>query len=314
MGVSSSTWSRQGDPLSSYLFLLIMEGLHLCLKEKVDAGGITGYLTPNPDVKVSHLFYADDAVILSEISELKNKVAKSHLFGLGVHESLVDNYMDLVFSKFTVRVIKTVHGTDGGLQNTRFSNSIWCNIVASFQKTKDSNLLPADVLRRKVGRGDTIRFWKDNWLGDEEDCSIADKLINGSWEWTWIQNDIGARNGAALRDLCSKIGHVVLRDERDSWHWSLAEDNGYSVSGTRCYIDEAILPTDNIYKMWIKEIPRKINNFIWRLALDRLHTRLNLSRCGLEIEAIWCVSCGCNIESIHHVVFECEIPKSYGGN
>ncbi|XP_071742218.1 uncharacterized protein [Rutidosis leptorrhynchoides] len=42
-----------------------MEGLHLCLKEKVDVGAIHGASIGDTEVKVSHLFYADNVVILS---------------------------------------------------------------------------------------------------------------------------------------------------------------------------------------------------------------------------------------------------------
>ncbi|XP_071729330.1 secreted RxLR effector protein 78-like [Rutidosis leptorrhynchoides] len=57
---------RQGDPLSPFLFLIIMEGLHLLLKEKVDARSIKGARVGNEDTLISHLFYADDAVVVSD--------------------------------------------------------------------------------------------------------------------------------------------------------------------------------------------------------------------------------------------------------
>ncbi|XP_071714126.1 uncharacterized protein [Rutidosis leptorrhynchoides] len=57
---------RQGDLLSPFLFLIIMEGLHLLLIERVEAGAIHGVKVGLSDLKISHLFYADDAIILSE--------------------------------------------------------------------------------------------------------------------------------------------------------------------------------------------------------------------------------------------------------
>nr|GEV37090.1 RNA-directed DNA polymerase, eukaryota [Tanacetum cinerariifolium] len=59
---------KQGDPLAPYLFLLIMESLHLLFSRAVDAGIFQG-INISEDLKISHLFYADDA---------------SHLLGAGV--------------------------------------------------------------------------------------------------------------------------------------------------------------------------------------------------------------------------------------
>ncbi|XP_071730163.1 uncharacterized protein [Rutidosis leptorrhynchoides] len=54
----------QGDPLSPFLFLIVMEDLNLCIKREIASGSSIGSGT----VKVSHLLYADDAVIISKWS------------------------------------------------------------------------------------------------------------------------------------------------------------------------------------------------------------------------------------------------------
>nr|GEX66510.1 RNA-directed DNA polymerase, eukaryota [Tanacetum cinerariifolium] len=58
----------QGDPLSSFLFILIMESLHLSFQWVVNAGLFMGiklsYL-----VNLSHMFYADDAVFVGQWSD-----------------------------------------------------------------------------------------------------------------------------------------------------------------------------------------------------------------------------------------------------
>ncbi|XP_071728466.1 uncharacterized protein [Rutidosis leptorrhynchoides] len=82
-----------------------------------------------------------------------------------------------------------------------------------------------------------------------------------------------------------------------------------SVRGTREYVDDQVLPSSSLYTIWLKQVPRKINVYLWRLALDRLPTRLNLLRRGIEIQTIRCVSCDIAIESIHHVMFDCEVAS-----
>ncbi|GJS85366.1 RNA-directed DNA polymerase, eukaryota [Tanacetum coccineum] len=60
---------------------------------------------------------------------------------------------------------------------------------------------------------------------------------------------------------------------------------------------------------WDKIIPRKVNIFMWRLLLDRLPHRLNLSLHGMDIPAISCSSCNANVESANHRFFECIIAS-----
>ena len=58
---------KQGDPLAPYLFILIMESLHLSFSRAVDAGIFTG-IKIDSSLTISHLFYADDAVFIGEWS------------------------------------------------------------------------------------------------------------------------------------------------------------------------------------------------------------------------------------------------------
>ncbi|GJR09425.1 RNA-directed DNA polymerase, eukaryota [Tanacetum coccineum] len=56
---------KQGDPLSHFLFILIMESLHLSFKNVLDASIFKG-IDVNESLTLSHLFYADDAVFVGK--------------------------------------------------------------------------------------------------------------------------------------------------------------------------------------------------------------------------------------------------------
>ncbi|GKB81170.1 RNA-directed DNA polymerase, eukaryota, partial [Tanacetum coccineum] len=60
---------------------------------------------------------------------------------------------------------------------------------------------------------------------------------------------------------------------------------------------------------WDKDLPRKVNIFMWHLKLDTLPHRPNLSLRGIEIPEISCPSCNALVESNQHVFFKCEIAK-----
>lgn len=57
---------RQGDPLSPFLFIVAMEGLHVAMEAAKLKGIFKGINIPNCDISLSHLFYADDALFMGE--------------------------------------------------------------------------------------------------------------------------------------------------------------------------------------------------------------------------------------------------------
>ena len=75
---------------------------------------------------------------------------------------------------------------------------------------------------------------------------------------------------------------------------------------TRLHVDNCLLPSLSPSTRWSKLLPRKVNIFIWRLVLDRLTNRLNLSSRGLEIMSITCPSCNVGLESNDHIFFGCD--------
>nr|GEV88236.1 RNA-directed DNA polymerase, eukaryota [Tanacetum cinerariifolium] len=97
---------KQGDPLAHFLFILVMESLHLSVTRAVNDGIFKG-LRITGSSSLSHLFYADDAVFIGEwsIENLDNilkilncfhlasglciNMNKSHVLGVGVPLDIV---------------------------------------------------------------------------------------------------------------------------------------------------------------------------------------------------------------------------------
>ena len=93
----------------------------------------------------------------------------------------------------------------------------------------------------------------------------------------------------------------------DRWSWSLDGSGEFSVRSVRCFIDDALLPKSPT--RWIKLIPIKVNVLAWKICLDRLPTRLNLSKRGLEIPSILCPICNEVVESSSHLFFSCSLAR-----
>lgn len=70
---------QQGDPLSPFLFLIAAKGLSIMFKEAQTLGIFSGHLFPTRGLCISHLQFADDTLLVGEISYQNVWVIKSLL-------------------------------------------------------------------------------------------------------------------------------------------------------------------------------------------------------------------------------------------
>nr|GFC33357.1 RNA-directed DNA polymerase, eukaryota [Tanacetum cinerariifolium] len=59
---------KQGDPLYPFLFISVMESLHVSFQRVVDAGLFNG-IKLDSSLQISHLFYADDVIFMGQWSQ-----------------------------------------------------------------------------------------------------------------------------------------------------------------------------------------------------------------------------------------------------
>ncbi|GJR08480.1 RNA-directed DNA polymerase, eukaryota [Tanacetum coccineum] len=88
--------------------------------------------------------------------------------------------------------------------------------------------------------------------------------------------------------LFSRLSGVILPNMRDHWVWSLEASGEFSITSARRLINNYLLPKGDVQTRWVKVVPIKINVFAWRVRLEKLPTRLNLSFRGVEISSIMC--------------------------
>nr|GEU89312.1 RNA-directed DNA polymerase, eukaryota, reverse transcriptase zinc-binding domain protein [Tanacetum cinerariifolium] len=165
---------------------------------------------------------------------------------------------------------------------------------------KGINLM--DFIQKKVDNGENTFFWDDSWLGDValkvlykrlyalEICksiSVAEKMGHPSLSHSFRRMPRGGVEQENYGLLCSKVADLVLPNISDRWCWSL-EGSQFSVKSSCILIDNTILPKAEFPTRWLRVVPIKVNVHAWRVCLDKLPTRANLSLRGMDIPSIAC--------------------------
>ncbi|GKD83593.1 RNA-directed DNA polymerase, eukaryota, reverse transcriptase zinc-binding domain protein [Tanacetum coccineum] len=154
---------KQGDPLSPFLFILIMESLHLSFQRVVDAGMFTG-IRLSSMLNLSHLFYADDAIFLGQWSDT-NIDTLVHV--LECFHRASGLRINMCKSK-----IMGIHVDDGKIKNA--ASKLGCLILNT----------PFSYLGTKVGENmSRVHAWKE----------VVDKVMSRLSRWKMKTLSIGGR-------------------------------------------------------------------------------------------------------------------------
>nr|GEW62059.1 RNA-directed DNA polymerase, eukaryota [Tanacetum cinerariifolium] len=109
--------------------------------------------------------------------------------------------------------------------------------------------------------------------------------------------------------LMASLEGYALPNFQDRWVWSLMGSGEFSVASVRRYIDDHMLPDVSSKTIWLKAVPFKVNIHAWKVKLDSLPTRFNLSRRGLDIQWISCPICDKAAKTTSHIFFSCYMVR-----
>nr|GEZ70892.1 RNA-directed DNA polymerase, eukaryota, reverse transcriptase zinc-binding domain protein [Tanacetum cinerariifolium] len=184
-------------------------------------------------------------------------------------------------------VIKKNYGDDGGFGSPA---NPWCGIGV---RLKDS-------------------FPRLYALENNQDCKVKDRwcLYDGVWggNWSWRLPPRG-RAVSDLNALVSVIGNFSLDDSRvDSWSWSWDASGMFKVKSLATCVQNSVLSGCVLgkYHIWNMLIPHKVNICVWRAALNRLPSRLNLSSRGVPLSSSLCPFCDDENEDLEHGLIKCS--------
>lgn len=232
------------------------------------------------------------------------------------------------------QVISEFYGNDGGfgfLPNSCHVGGIWHDIIKATYSIGiiDSSFNSSFIF--KVSNGSNTLFWHDHWCGDGarlmdsfprlyaleniKDCKVMDRwcFANDVWggNWSWR---IPPRGRAIddLSSLISLIGNLSLdSNEPDKWSWTGDASGKFKVNTLVKSIQNLSLGASAIgyHHFWNHWIPRKVNICVWRSSLNRLPTRGNLVRRGVDISSSLCPFCDNTAEEIEHCIINC--PRAF---
>ncbi|GJY84160.1 RNA-directed DNA polymerase, eukaryota, reverse transcriptase zinc-binding domain protein, partial [Tanacetum coccineum] len=172
------------------------------------------------------------------------------------------------------------------------SKGVWSRIVGSINHLHEKNYIRLSSMKRQVNNGATTSFWYDSWADSSPLKSLFPRLFHL----------------ATNKDSSNMISSIILNDSEDTWTWSLG-GNFFTVRSARCQIDGEFLPDQGHSTRWNQIIPKKVNIFVWRASRDRLPSRWNLSRRGIEVNSLNCPICDAGTETSFHTLWACSLAS-----
>nr|GEZ80368.1 RNA-directed DNA polymerase, eukaryota [Tanacetum cinerariifolium] len=220
---------KQGDPLAPFLFILVMESLHISFSRAINDGFFKG-IQIDGTTSISHLFYVDDVVLIGEWSDsnmqsivtilkcfflasgLKINIQKSQVLGIGVPRTLVTQAASLIGYALMQRPFR------------------YLGVMIEMDK----------------------------------EISVASKLGSTSLEVSFRRPVHDGVERQQLIDLNLLTGSILLSSSKDRWICNLSGDGEFRVKVARTKLDDFFLPSDSIDTRWVKYIPIKINVFAFQ--------------------------------------------------
>jgi hypothetical protein len=184
---------------------------------------------------------------------------------------------------------------------------------------------------RKMGNGETTRFWLDHWVGNEALCltfprlfsisSQKEAMVGEVWEdgdsnLTWRRSLFVWEEGL-VHILLDELEGQEVSASVDSWWWKLEEGGIFSVSSSYSLLVKLQMPLEPLENtkamvfgsVWKSPAPSKVVVFSWQSLLDRIPTKDNLLKQRIlpTESSVRCVFCDQVGETAAHLFLHCDM-------
>nr|GEW52503.1 RNA-directed DNA polymerase, eukaryota [Tanacetum cinerariifolium] len=246
----------EGDHLSLFLFILIMESLHISFQRVVDAG-MFKVIVFDSSMHLSHMFYADDAVFVGSWSNsnidtivhvlkcfhrasgLSINMSKSKIMGIAVNDDRVEQASEKnwIVDNMATRLLEwkmktlSIGGRLTLLQSVLGSMPIY---HMSIFKVPMKVLQRMESIRKKLGNGANTFFWEDVW---RENTALKHKYPR--LYALELNKNIEVAAKLAQTSLIEGVSLGVMNDR---WTWAFEGSGDFSVTSVRKLVDDRRLP------------------------------------------------------------------------
>nr|GEW14507.1 RNA-directed DNA polymerase, eukaryota, reverse transcriptase zinc-binding domain protein [Tanacetum cinerariifolium] len=216
-----------GDPLAPYLFILVMESLHLSIYNLVDNGVTIGD-------RMTRIKAWENAIakLRSRLSKWKVKT-----LSIGGRLTLLKSVLgaspiySMSIFKVPCGVLKIMEAIRSSLKidaHKTHTSSNWSAIVRELHSLKDKGFDFWSHCKKRIGNGLDTSFWYDCWIDDSALHIKFPRLFALK-----LDKDISV----ALPDS------VILNNSKDRWYCDLSRDGKFWVKELRNFIDDKYLPS-----------------------------------------------------------------------
>nr|GEW15411.1 RNA-directed DNA polymerase, eukaryota [Tanacetum cinerariifolium] len=249
-----------------------------CGDNKSSEAGIFKGIRLNSSLSLSHLFYADDALIIG----LQINFHKSQLLGVGAARPEIKFAASSIGCTIMENQFRYLGVTVGGNMSRC---KAWSDIVSKLRSL--------------------LSKWKTKTLSIGGRLTLLKSVLGASP--LYCMSIFKAPKDIKLRAI---LESVSLSHSHDRWICNASSDGSFRVKDIRNLIDDLILPSRSVPTKWMKYVPIKINIFVWRARRDCLPSRENLMRRGVVMESTDC-SIYCLVEEdVHHILLQCNLAHS----
>ncbi|GKA71395.1 RNA-directed DNA polymerase, eukaryota, partial [Tanacetum coccineum] len=192
------------------------------------------------------------------------------------------------------RVISNIYGIKGGINEDHSIQSSWGIILSSIRKLKLKGLDVLSMCKRKLGNGILTSFWDDDW------CGIGPlKILFSRIYLLDLDKGCNVANRLPLSDWSSILRSTILVEVLKC------------LNSLICYLP---LKTFRFLIKMIRGFGRVMVLLVLycrlqSLALNKLPSRVNLDRKGIDMDSVLCPICCSDVETVNHVFFTCEMAN-----
>ncbi|GAU47952.1 hypothetical protein TSUD_06860 [Trifolium subterraneum] len=267
---------RQGDHLSPFLFLIVIEGLTGLMRSAVNSSLFHGYKAPKAPVSV--------------IKDLGRKTLNMLQFGGVIFGGWVGWEKEIGLALMLVAYSATEK-------------------IFGFWKEKWMGMEPFCVLFPSLYANSTQQHAMISTMGAWVNNSWSWKL-----DWSVPLTETEAAAAAELQLLLEQV--QPCRDSEDRRRWIPNMAGFFTIQSAYVAIQNKVILSDiepnnliALNRLWKNNVPTKVIIFGWRLLLLRLPTKEALFRRGIinnNVERC-CIFCLSENEDIDHIFFHCHV-------